>query len=225
MPGSAVSRRHRVFRQRRQHGEQECEPCEDAPEVVADGGQDGVDGVDGVAHAAGEVVSAHAVVGFQVADDGLDGCPAAQVALDRPRHAAFLSGGVDLEAVGRRCVVAAVSGVRDDSGKRDADLSLDHRNDGRERMAVIGFSRLVESGPEKIMLPTVPPLFRTHRKLPANHRHPTGNHHSAGNAICKMTAQKNPGTCKQQYFRKTDLDARSMRWTFFTEDDGTLTAF
>ena len=57
-------------------------------EVVAGGGEDGVDGV---ARAEPEIVAAHAVLGFEMADDGLDGGAAAQFALDLVGHAPFLS--------------------------------------------------------------------------------------------------------------------------------------
>ena len=46
-------------------------------EVVADGGENGVDGV---AAGMGEVVSAHAVLVFGMADDGFDGRAPAQFA-------------------------------------------------------------------------------------------------------------------------------------------------
>jgi hypothetical protein len=45
-------------------------PCEQAAKVVAGGGEHGVDGV---AAGMGKVISAHAVVYLEVADDGLDG--------------------------------------------------------------------------------------------------------------------------------------------------------
>ena len=41
--------------------------------------------------AACQVVAAHAVLGFEMADDGLDGGAAAQLALDLVGHAPFLS--------------------------------------------------------------------------------------------------------------------------------------
>lgn len=61
------------------------QPGKDAAEVVADGGEDDVGGVAG---AALEVASAE--ITFQVSDDGLDGGPAAQFALDDPEDAALL---------------------------------------------------------------------------------------------------------------------------------------
>ena len=60
--------------------QQKPEPADEAAEVVAGGGEDGVDGI---AATVGEIVAAHAVLGFEMADDGLDGGPAAQFALDR----------------------------------------------------------------------------------------------------------------------------------------------
>jgi hypothetical protein len=39
-----------------------------------------------------EIVAAHTVLGFEMADHGLDGGPAAQLALDRRRHSSLLAG-------------------------------------------------------------------------------------------------------------------------------------
>src|SRR3546814_5289420 len=56
---------------RQEQGTQECfQPADEEAEVVAGGGEDGV-GV--VAVAALEIVALHAVLGLDVADDGLDG--------------------------------------------------------------------------------------------------------------------------------------------------------
>jgi len=72
--------------------------------VVAGGGENGVDGVAGLS---GEAVSVHAVAGFEMADDWLDG----GAALDLGGDAPFLSLGEDLEPIGWRRLVALVAGV------------------------------------------------------------------------------------------------------------------
>src|SRR6202020_3040994 len=61
------------------YGQQESQPFEQAREVVASGGEDGVGGV---ALGSGEVVSAHAMLGFGVSDDRFDRGAAAQLAFD-----------------------------------------------------------------------------------------------------------------------------------------------
>jgi hypothetical protein len=58
-----------------------------------------------------EVIAAHAVVFFEVADDGLDGGPSFEFTLDLRRDAALLAGGVNLECVVGRGVVAAIAGT------------------------------------------------------------------------------------------------------------------
>jgi hypothetical protein len=62
------------------------EPLDEAAEVVAGGGEDGVVGV---AVPEPEIVAAHAVLGFEMADDGLHGGPSAQFALDLRRYPRF----------------------------------------------------------------------------------------------------------------------------------------
>ena len=57
--------------------QQKPEPADEASEVVACGGEDGVGGV---AAPEPEIVAAHAMLGFEMADHGLDGGPAAQLA-------------------------------------------------------------------------------------------------------------------------------------------------
>ncbi|SIO37344.1 hypothetical protein SAMN05443247_04553 [Bradyrhizobium erythrophlei] len=85
--------------------QQNPEPADRAAEVVADGGEDGVIGV---AAPEPEIVAAHAVLGFEMADDGLDGGPAAEFALDLRRHPSLLPGDEDPELVNGRRIVAAV---------------------------------------------------------------------------------------------------------------------
>ena len=54
--------------------QQKPEPADEAAEVVAGSGEDGVEGI---ALLVGTIIAAHAVLGFEMADDGLDGGPAA----------------------------------------------------------------------------------------------------------------------------------------------------
>ena len=54
--------------------QQKPEPADEAAEVVAGGGEDGVGCV---AATEPEIIAAHAVLGFEMADDGLDGGSAA----------------------------------------------------------------------------------------------------------------------------------------------------
>jgi hypothetical protein len=66
--------------------QQEPEPADHAAKVVVGRGEDGVGGV---AATEPEVVAIHAVLGFEMADNGFDGGPAAQFALDVGRHPRF----------------------------------------------------------------------------------------------------------------------------------------
>ena len=61
----------------------------------------------------GKVISAHAVVFLEVADDGLDGGSSFEFALDLRRDAALLAARVDLELVIGWGVVAAIAGIGD----------------------------------------------------------------------------------------------------------------
>ena len=60
-------------------GQQKLQPSDQAAEVVADGGEDGIGGV---ALAVPEVIAAHAMLGFEMADDRFDGGAPAQLAFD-----------------------------------------------------------------------------------------------------------------------------------------------
>src|ERR1700716_179776 len=103
-------------------GQQNAEPGHEAAEVVASGGKHGVDGVAGLA---GEVIAAHSVFGFGVADERLNRRSAPHLAFDRIGHPALLAGSKDLEEVFGWRVVALVTGVAKDALKRDAGLRLD----------------------------------------------------------------------------------------------------
>ena len=73
-----------------------------------------------------------------MADDRLDGGAPFHLALDLVCDAALLAGGEDAEFVGERGVVALVSGVGQDAFDPGAGQRLDVRDDGFERVAVIG---------------------------------------------------------------------------------------
>lgn len=89
----------------------------------------------------GEEVAAHAMVGFQMADDRLDGGTALQFALDRLGDAPSLARDVDPELVRLRGIVAAIAAVGDDARHLYADLRLHVRNDDGERVAVVRIAR------------------------------------------------------------------------------------
>src|SRR5947209_6710922 len=86
----------------------------------------------------GEVIATHAVVLLEVADDGLDGRPTFELALDLRRDAALLTGGVNLELVVGRGVVAAIAGIGNAAIEHIADERFYLRNDRGERVPVIG---------------------------------------------------------------------------------------
>lgn len=111
-------------------------PVEEEREVVA-GGQHGVDHV---ALFAGEIFAAHPVLGLEMADDRLDGREPPHFALDRRGDAALLAAGEDLEPVAFGGIVAAVAGVGEDALDLVADRLFDVRDDGRQRVAVIGIA-------------------------------------------------------------------------------------
>ena len=94
----------------RQH---EGQPFEQAAEVVAGGGKDGVGGV---AVGPGEIVSAHAMLGFGVSDDRFDRRAAGEFAFDGLSDRASLAGDIDLELVVGRSIVAAIAAVGDAAG-------------------------------------------------------------------------------------------------------------
>jgi hypothetical protein len=80
------------------------EPAEEQGEVVAGGGEDGVDAV---AFASFEIISVHAVLGLDMADDGLDGGAALHLAADGSGDAPDLAADPDAELVGM--IVAAIA--------------------------------------------------------------------------------------------------------------------
>lgn len=92
--------------------QQKPEPFEQEAEVVAGRGENGIDGVAG---AVGEIVSLHAMIGFEMSDDGFDGRSPPHLAFDLGRHAAFLARGEDPELVIGGRIVAAISLVGDEA--------------------------------------------------------------------------------------------------------------
>ena len=59
----------------------------------------------------GEVVAVHPVTMFEVADHRFDGCSPFHLSLDGWRDPAFLACGEDVELVGKRCIVATITGI------------------------------------------------------------------------------------------------------------------
>jgi len=116
-------------------GLQKTEPSHQAADIVAHGGEDGVDCIAGLA---GEIVAAHSVAGFGMADERLNRRSAPHLLFDWAGYATLLAGGKDLEAMLLRRVVALVTGIAEDALERDADLLLDLGNDRAERVAIIG---------------------------------------------------------------------------------------
>lgn len=75
-------------------GPQKGQPGEQPAKIVACGGEREIDGF---ARRMGEVVSRHAMLGLQMADDWLDGRAAAQLAFDGRGDAPFLARDIDLD--------------------------------------------------------------------------------------------------------------------------------
>jgi hypothetical protein len=136
------------------------QPCEEAAKVVAGGGEHGVDGV---AAGMGEVIAAHVVVLLEVADDGLDGGPPLEFALDLRREAALLAAGVDLELVIGWGVVAAIAGIGDAAIEDIADERLHLRNDRAERVPVIGKCCGMGDGPGTAAVRMLPANLHSRR--------------------------------------------------------------
>src|SRR4051812_47252693 len=84
------------------------------------------------------MVASHPVLVFEVTDRGLHGRAPAERAFDGSSEPSLLTCHVDLEALVLRCVVALVPGVGDDPLEASADGALNVREDGCERVPVIG---------------------------------------------------------------------------------------
>ena len=81
------------------------------------------------------------MLGFEMADDRLDGGPSAQLAFDLGCHAPFLAGDEDPELVIGSRVVAAVSLVGEDTLEGVADHCLHVRDHGCQGVTIIGIAR------------------------------------------------------------------------------------
>jgi hypothetical protein len=73
----------------------------------------------------------------EVADDGFDGGPPFELALDLRSEAPLLAGRVDLELVIGRGVVAAITGISNAAIQHVANERFHLRNDRAERVSVI----------------------------------------------------------------------------------------
>ena len=109
------------------------QPAQEEMEVVAGGGEDGIDAV---AVWSFEVIAAHAVLGLEMADDGLDGGASLHLAADGGGDAADLAGDPDPELVW--VVVAAIALVDMDAAGLDAGKRLEPGEDGPERVSIVG---------------------------------------------------------------------------------------
>jgi hypothetical protein len=78
---------------------------------------------------------------------------------------------------------------------------------------------LVEPRPEKIVLPTVPPLLRKHRQSPIQALSETGNHNDSRESICKKTAPKSLETGKIESPEPRQNHCTARPYEFFTGDD------
>ena len=73
-----------------------------------------------------------------MSDDRFDRRTAAEFAFDGLGDATSLARDIDLKLVFGRGVVAAIAAVGDDAGEVGADLGLDLRDHGGERVTVVG---------------------------------------------------------------------------------------
>src|SRR5258708_12137448 len=90
-----------------------------------------------------EVIGTQAVGFFRGADDGLDGGPPFELALDLRRDAALLAGGVTLELVVGRGVVAAIAGIGNAAIEHIADERFHLRNDRAKRLSLFHVLQLL----------------------------------------------------------------------------------
>src|SRR4051794_24329706 len=118
--------------------QQESEPPQEKAEVVARRRQHGIGSI---ASSPGQVIAPHSVLVLEVTDRGLYGGTSAERALDGGGEPALLARHVDLEALVLGCVVARVSGIRDNPVERGSDGALDGGNDRCERVPVIRVAR------------------------------------------------------------------------------------
>ncbi len=93
------------------------------------------DRVDGIAVGSLKIATAKMALGFHVADCGLDGGAAAQLALDGTEHTALLPG--DEEAMWVRRILAAGSFVDINTLDLAPGKSLDALDGGPQRVSII----------------------------------------------------------------------------------------
>ena len=89
----------------------------------------------------GEIIAAHSMLVFRMADDWLDGGAALEFAFDALGDAPPLPRDEHPELVGLWRIVAAIAAVGDDARDRGADLPLHLRDHGCQRMAVVWIAR------------------------------------------------------------------------------------
>ncbi|MGY2932970.1 hypothetical protein ACVWZ6_002572 [Bradyrhizobium sp. GM6.1] len=165
--------------------QQEAEPTDEAAEVVAGGGEDGVGGV---SLPEPEIVAAHAVLGLEMADDGFDGSPAAQFALDLGRHPSLLAGDEDPELVIGRRVVVAVSLVGGYARNGVANHGFHARDSFRSRGRIASLSPRQSKASESQI------------------------------KFARNPDPKAPFPAKTSYGKMRFLDSKSTAWDFFTDD-------
>ena len=125
-------------------GKQTPEPDQEASEVVAGASEDGVDRIAGTMR---QIIPPDAMLGFEMADDGLDRRSAFQGPLDLRRDAPLLA--LDAEAIRLGRVVTAIAGIGNDAADDIADLVLHLRNDDAERVAIASAAAAGPDGPHK----------------------------------------------------------------------------
>jgi hypothetical protein len=96
----------------------------------------------------GEVIAAHAVIVFEMSDDGLDGGATFELASDLLIDPSFLAGGADPKLMFRRGAVTAIAGIGEDAIEHVAEEFLHGRNDVRQRMPVVRVARRRDMGDE-----------------------------------------------------------------------------
>jgi len=112
-----------------------CEPSQQQTEVIAGGGENSVDAV---AEASLEIISVHAVLGLDVADDRLDSRATLHLATDGSCDAADLTRDPDPEPM--RVVVTAISFVDVDTASLHPGELLHVGDYGTERVPIEGIA-------------------------------------------------------------------------------------
>jgi hypothetical protein len=89
-----------------------------------------------------EIVTVHAVIVPDVADDRLDGGTPSHLALNGRRHAALLARDEEFELVSEGCVVALLPGIVENAVETIADRPLDIRGSGCREFSYRNFIAL-----------------------------------------------------------------------------------